>query len=84
MSEIDVTWLEDGNWVRYDYHVAAVERVIAERNAARAEVNRLKALIVSQHNVMQWANEREAIEAIVQEAQEREQREAAANGGRDE
>lgn len=57
----------DGDYVLYEDH--------------KAEVERLKALIVSQHNVMQWAHEREAIEAIVQEAQEREQREAAATGG---
>ena len=71
---------ENGHWVRYDDH--------------RAEVERLKALIVSQHEVVQWAedgwpvamedHEQQAIEAIVQEAQEREQREAAAKGGRDE
>jgi hypothetical protein len=67
----------DGDYVLYEDH--------------KAEVERLKALIVSQHEVVQWAadgwpvalevHEREAIEAIVQEAQEREQREAAATGG---
>ena len=55
------------------------------------EVERLKALIVSQHEVVQWAedgwpvamedHEQQAIEAIVQEAQEREQREVATKGG---
>lgn len=60
----------DGDYVLYEDH--------------KAEVERFKALIVSQHNVMQWAHEREAIEAIVQEAQEREQREAATKEGRDE
>ena len=69
--------LENGHWVSYDDH--------------RAEVERLKALIVSQHEVVQWAadgwpvaledHEQQAIEAIVQEAQEREQREATATGG---
>ena len=48
------------------------------------EVERLKALIVSQHDVFLWKDNRDAIEAILQEAQEREQREAAAKGGRDE
>ena len=68
---------ENGHCVRYDDH--------------RAEVERLKALIVSQHEVVQWAadgwpvaledHEQQAIEAIVQEAQKREQREATATGG---
>ena len=70
----------DGDYVLYEDH--------------KAEVERLKALIVSQHELVQlvadgWPvaledHKQQAIEAIVQEAQEREQREAAAKGGHDE
>ena len=75
---------ENGDYVWYPDHAAVVEQL-------EAEVKRLKALIVSQHEVVQWAadgwpvaledHEQQAIEAIVQEAQEREQREATATGG---
>lgn len=81
--------LEERNDVRHE----AVE-LREKLGETRAEVERLKALIVSQHEVVQWAadgwpvaledHEQQAIEAIVQEAQEREQREAAAKEGRDE
>ena len=37
------------------------------------EVERLKALIVSQHDVFLWKDNRDAIEAILQEARDREQ-----------
>ena len=45
------------------------------------EVERLKALIVSLHDVFLWKDNRDAIEAILQEARDREQREAVAKGG---
>lgn len=80
MSDIERFTLYGCVWVRYDDH--------------QAEVARLKALIVSQHEVVQlvedgWPvaledHKQQAIEAIVQEAQEREQREAATKEGRDE
>lgn len=66
-------------------------KVSDKARALQDEVERLKALIVSQHEVVQWAadgwpvaledHEQQAIEAIVQEAQERE---SAAKEGRDE
>ena len=80
MSDIARFTYWDCVLVRYDDH--------------QAEVERLKALIVSQQEVIElvadgWPvaledHKQQAIEAIVQEAQEREQREAAAKGGRDE
>lgn len=66
MSEIDVTWLEDGNWVRYDDHVAEVER--------------LKALIICLSRTIDgdavWVLEDEESEAIAAIWREKEQRDA--------
>jgi chromosome segregation ATPase len=60
MSEITQFQILNDEWVRYGDHLVEVERLTAERDEARAEVERLKEQVATLTVGMEWADKLKA------------------------